>query len=118
METMGYRVSDILESSKDNEYKFFVDASGKYLGGFSGEARGTDVELEANNIQVPFPPFHQSQRWDGQKWSDPEYTYQEKRANAYASWQEQLDMQYHDSVNGTTTWKEHVELVKNTYPKT
>ena len=30
---------------------------------------------------------------------------------------QQLDMQYWDSVNGTTTWKDHVTAVKAKYPK-
>ena len=30
---------------------------------------------------------------------------------------EQLDMQYWDSVNGTTTWKDHIAAVKAKYPK-
>ena len=35
----------------------------------------------------------------------------------YASVQDQLDMQYWDLVNGTTTWKDHVKAVKDKYPK-
>jgi len=35
----------------------------------------------------------------------------------YASVQEQLDMQYWDAVNGTTTWKDHISAVKVKYPK-
>ena len=35
----------------------------------------------------------------------------------YFSVQEQLDMQYWDNVNGTTTWKDHVAAVKAKYPK-
>ena len=35
----------------------------------------------------------------------------------YASIQEQLDMQYWDAVNGTTTWKDHIAAVKAKYPK-
>ena len=35
----------------------------------------------------------------------------------YASVGDQLDMQYKDSVNGTTTWKDHVAAVKAKYPK-
>ena len=31
---------------------------------------------------------------------------------------QQLDMLYWDSVNGTTTWKDHVTAVKAKYPKT
>ena len=30
---------------------------------------------------------------------------------------QQLDMQYWDSVNGTTTWKDHIAAVKAKYPK-
>ena len=39
------------------------------------------------------------------------------RAAAYPSLQEQMDMQYWDAVNGTTTWKDHVAAVKAKYPK-
>ena len=35
----------------------------------------------------------------------------------YASIGDQLDMQYKDAVNGTTTWKDHIAAVKAKYPK-
>ena len=35
----------------------------------------------------------------------------------YLPLDQQLDMQYWDSVNGTTTWKDHVAAVKAKYPK-
>ena len=38
------------------------------------------------------------------------------RRNAYGDWNSQLDMQYHDNVNGTTTWKDHVAAVKTANP--
>jgi hypothetical protein len=43
--------------------------------------------------------------------------FQRQRADAYPSMQEQADMQYWDSVNGTTTWQDAIALVKSTYPK-
>ena len=43
--------------------------------------------------------------------------YQRDRAVAYASIQDQLDMQYWDNVNGTTTWKDHIAQVKSDNPK-
>ena len=43
--------------------------------------------------------------------------YIKNRAKQYASLQDQLDMQYWDSVNGTTTWKDHVAKVKSDNPK-
>ena len=30
---------------------------------------------------------------------------------------QQLDMQYWDAINGTTTWKDHISAVKAKYPK-
>ena len=49
-------------------------------------------------------------------WTDPN-EYKFNRQQAYASIAEQLDMQYWDSVNGTTTWKDHISLVKTAHPK-
>jgi hypothetical protein len=42
---------------------------------------------------------------------------QYQRDRVYPSIQEQLDMQYWDSVNGTTTWKDAVAKVKSDNPK-
>ena len=38
------------------------------------------------------------------------------RRAAYGDWNSQLDMQYHDNVDGTTTWKDHVAKVKADNP--
>ena len=38
------------------------------------------------------------------------------RRAAYGDLGDQLDMQYHDNVNGTTTWKDHVAKVKTDNP--
>jgi hypothetical protein len=43
--------------------------------------------------------------------------YQRDRADAYPSIQDQLDMQYHDAVDGTTTWKDAIATVKTDIPK-
>ncbi len=43
--------------------------------------------------------------------------YKLARESAYAPILEQLDMQYWDLVNGTTTWRDHVAKVKADYPK-
>lgn len=43
--------------------------------------------------------------------------YQRLRAAEYPSIQDQLDMQYHDALNGTTTWQTAVNAVKDKYPK-
>ena len=38
------------------------------------------------------------------------------RRSSYGDWNSQLDMQYWDNVNGTTTWKDHVAAVKTANP--
>jgi len=38
------------------------------------------------------------------------------RRSAYGDLGSQLDMQYHDSIDGTTTWKDHVASVKTANP--
>lgn len=49
-------------------------------------------------------------------WQDPE-AYAFSRQREYAPLKEQLDMMYHDKVNGTTTWEDHINAVKNNNPK-
>lgn len=51
-------------------------------------------------------------------WSDPEqYKIDRQEDFNTKSIQDQLDMQYHDAVNGTTTWKDWVKSVKDAHPK-
>ena len=42
---------------------------------------------------------------------------QQTRKAAYLPLEEQLDMQYKDSINNTTTWKDHIAKVKADNPK-
>ena len=51
------------------------------------------------------------------KWNEQEFGYIQARQEAYGSIANQLDMQYWDSVNGTTTWKDHITQVKSDNPK-
>jgi hypothetical protein len=70
-------------------------------GNVAVDANGNEVEINMDAVNA---------------WVDPEQ-YALDRANAYPSIQEQLDMQYWDSVNGTTTWKDAIEAVKTEHPK-
>ena len=51
------------------------------------------------------------------QWELENDSYRSKRRAAYPSQQEQLDMQYWDAVNGTTTWKDAIAKVKSDNPK-
>ncbi|MFV1941318.1 DUF4376 domain-containing protein [Pseudomonas luteola] len=48
-----------------NETIYYVDADGRYLGGFSG------VEPPEGAVQVPDAPGDAQQVWNGSGWSDP-----------------------------------------------
>jgi len=50
-------------------------------------------------------------------WDAQNADYVVARKKEYKSIQEQLDMQYWDAVNGTTTWKDHIAQVKADNPK-
>ena len=45
------------------------------------------------------------------------YLYMPQRKARYPSLEEQMDMQYHDSINGTTLWKDAIKAVKDAIPK-
>jgi hypothetical protein len=51
------------------------------------------------------------------KFDQQENGYKTARQEAYASIQDQLDMQYWDGVNSTTTWADHIAQVKADNPK-
>jgi len=76
----------------------------------SGDTQETITALDANGNEVTID-------WTQvNAWTDPNQ-YKYDRASAYASIEEQLDMQYWDRVNGTDTWKQHIDAVKTAHPK-
>jgi hypothetical protein len=86
------------------DYVLQDDGSGAYVKEWlSASPQPTEAEIESahNEWQAEY---------DSQE-------YARNRATAYASTGDQLDMQYWDSVNNTTTWKDHVASVKGQFPK-
>tara|TARA_R110000772_G_scaffold253783_1_gene369560 strand:+ start:471 stop:758 length:288 start_codon:yes stop_codon:yes gene_type:complete len=76
----------------------------------SGDTQETIVarDQSGNNVSINWT--------DVNAWVDPnEYKY--KREKEYPTIEDQLDMQYHDNVNGTTTWKDAIAKVKSDNPK-
>jgi len=51
------------------------------------------------------------------KWDEDNAPYKKARRYAYPSIGDQLDMQYHDGMNSTTTWADSIAAVKAKYPK-
>lgn len=79
----------------------------------------TDVtHKQVNGELVEIPDAEKQAIVD--KWNTPKVDnrpYDEKRREAYGSWESQLDMQYHDAVTGSRTWLDHIEAVKEAHPK-
>ena len=68
----------------------------------SGLAKPTDEQLNAVDSAADL--------------SERQAAVRAARKTAYGDLGSQLDMQYHDSIDGTTTWKDHVASVKTANP--
>ena len=68
----------------------------------SGVAQPTDEQLNAVDSAADL--------------SERQNAVRSTRRAAYGDLGNQLDMQYHDSVDGTSTWKDHVAKVKTDNP--
>ena len=78
--------------------------------------RGNDINnIEWHNGTTPIPKADIEAKMTELQAEYDANQYQRDRV--YPSIQEQLDMQYWDSVNGTTTWKDAVAKVKADNPK-
>ena len=86
------------------DYVLQDDGAGAYIKVWSSASpQPTEAEIESAHAEW-------QAEYDSQEYS-------RNRATAYASTGDQLDMQYWDSVNDTTTWKDHVASVKTQFPK-
>ena len=80
------------------------NGSGPYIKTWnvSGVAQPTDAQLNAVDSAADLEERQNAVR--------------STRRSAYGDLGSQLDMQYHDNVDGTTTWKDHVAAVKTANP--
>ena len=81
---------------------------------------GDGIYKQVNNERLPISDDDFEQMvidCANSKFDEQENGYKTARQEAYGSVQDQLDMQYWDSVNGTTTWADHIAQVKENNPK-
>jgi len=81
---------------------------------------GDGIYKQVNNERLPISDDDFEQMvidCANSKFDEQENGYKTARQEAYESIANQLDMQYWDSVNGTTTWVDHIEQVKADNPK-
>jgi len=81
---------------------------------------GDGIYKQVNNERLPISDDDFEQMvidCANSKFNEQQFGYIEARQEAYGSIQDQLDMQYWDSVNGTTLWADHIAQVKADNPK-
>ena len=112
MASLSSKVKTYLANNGVNDVDFMVDVllqddsngQGPYIKSWnvSGVAQPTDEQLNAVDSAADLEERQNAVR--------------ATRRNAYGNIGDQLDMQYHDSVDGTSTWKDHVAKVKTDNP--
>jgi len=75
-----------------------------------------DITVVDDSIEVE-EGMPQAMREKTRKEIEEHLDYSQKRLVEYPDIKEQLDMQYHDAVDGTTTWKDAIQAVKDAHPK-
>lgn len=78
---------------------------------------GSGPYIKEWNLDSPKPSDDQLAQWK----IDLSLDYQvmlvrQTRQENYPSIEVQLDMQYHDAINGTTTWVDMIQSIKLQYP--
>ena len=110
MAQLSTKVKKYLAANSVNEVDFLSDVllqddgSGPYIKewNISGVAKPTDAQIASYDSAADLDERQNAVR--------------ATRKTAYKDIGEQLDMQYKDNVNGTTTWKDHVAAVKSANP--
>ena len=110
MAQLSTKIKKYLEANSINSVDFLSDVllqddgSGPYIKEWNieGVAKPTDSQLDSYDTAAD---LHERQE-----------AVRATRKSAYGSIADQLDMQYKDNINGTTTWKDHVAAVKSANP--
>jgi len=105
---------------QDALYWFNKDIEGAWYGWIDSADGEVYSNLKLINDDATMPTEEQVNAKIAELQADLDYQnldYVKARKLAYEPIEEQLDMQYKDAVNGTTTWKDHIAKVKADNPK-
>ena len=72
------------------------------------DADGNPVAIDQSLVDAEVARLQAE--YDSNAWS-------RARQSAYPTWQEQMDMMYHDQTEGSRTWLDAIEAVKEAHPK-
>ena len=109
----------VIEPDENGIMKMVLDADGEPVTvNRHISVHGTDdmdeaeVKAVIDKYNVDYPAYAEAKQAEFDA-----LEYAREREDKYPSWQEQMDMQYHDAVDGTTTWQDAVQAVKDANPK-
>jgi hypothetical protein len=117
----GYveRQQDVPANATASFEQTFTDLSAEELEWFSGDC--LIYNEEAQSVAFDHAKFDAEVRnvlfSDDQTTEGRQQIWLEQRTAAYPSITDQLDMLYHDQVNGTTVWKDTIAAAKLSTPK-
>jgi|TARA_R110000765_G_scaffold294983_2_gene390101 hypothetical protein len=101
LQQLGFKSLNMVE---DGDFRLQDDGAGTYIKEWtSASPQPSEAEIETAHAE-----------WQAEHDSK---AYARARAEAYASTGDQLDMQYHDLQDSTTTWADHVAEIKARFPK-
>ena len=112
MASLSSKVKTYLANNGVNEVDFMVDVL------LQDDSNGQGPHIKSWNVSgVAQPTSEQLDAVDSAAdLEERQNAVRATRRNAYGNIGDQLDMQYHDSVDGTSTWKDHVAKVKTDNP--
>jgi len=98
--------------------KLYVDAEVDFLNDVKLQDDGQGAYIKEWNLDIAKPTAEQLASYEtAGNTAEALQTVLNNRATAYPTWKEQMDMQYKDLLNGTTTWKDAIAKVKSDNPK-
>lgn len=113
------RQQDVPSNATVSFEQTISDLSSEELEWFSGDC--LVYNEEAQSVTFDHAKFDAEFRnvlfSDDQTAEGRQQIWMEQRTAAYPSITDQLDMLYHDQVNGTTVWKDTITAAKNSTPK-
>ena len=106
----------------DTKIKLYAAANGvaniDFLSDVILQNDGSGVYIKEWNLDIAQPTAEQIASYEtAGNTAEALQTVLNNRATSYPTIQEQLDMQYWDGINNTTTWKDAITKVKTDNPK-
>ena len=100
----------VMQNLKHNAVRSLIGDDGGYVIDAEGVITFDEGTESFTDIQIQAEMDRLQVLWDAN-------AYARNRAEAYPSLKDQMDMQFHDAANGTTTWNDAIQAVKTANPK-